>query len=346
LDNAIKRLIRARNIIFFTLITVIVVTVIIKSGYFNPQLFRQIQTGWFLISFAIFGLFWCIEAYMLKLAIEFGRPRLGLPKYFKNVFIGQLFNGITPFASGGQAAQIYHLHKSGIPGGEGASALFINFLVYQSSLTIYGIFFLLSKFSFFQAILNEYLYLIFLGFSINTGVVIFLIALFFWKSSIKKMLFQLIRITPFIREDAKGKLSKKFIAFMKDFSESVDLLKRRKGVFTKLFTLNLVKLTSLHSIPFFIAKSLGVHNLDIVNVIAASAFLMMITSFVPVPGAVGGAEGGFYFIFSPFFTGERAVAIMVLWRFMTYYLAMLIGVFLFVWFLLNIHKASAAIREV
>jgi uncharacterized protein (TIRG00374 family) len=148
-----------------------------------------------------------------------------------------------------------------------------------------------------------------------------------------------------MKEKTKGKLSKKFIAFMKDFSESVDLLKRRKGVFTKLFTLNMIKLTSLYSIPFFIAKSLGVPSLDIVNVIAASAFLMMITSFVPVPGAGGGAEGGFYFIFSPFFTGEKAVAIMVLWRLMTYYLAMIIGAFLFVWFLLNIYKTSAAIRE-
>jgi uncharacterized protein (TIRG00374 family) len=210
---------------------------------------------------------------------------------------------------------------------------------------MYGILFLLSKFSFFEAILNKFFYVIFLGFSINTGVVIFLIALFFWKSSIKKMLFQLINITPFIRKETKGKLSKKFVSFMKEFSESVDMLKRRKGIFSKLFTLNMIKLTCLYSIPSFIAKSLGVHSLDIVNVIAASAFLMMITSFVPIPGASGGAEGGFYFIFSPFFTGEKAVCIMVLWRFITYYFAMIIGVFLFAWFLLNIQKALLAEQE-
>jgi uncharacterized protein (TIRG00374 family) len=51
----------------------------------------------------------------------------------------------------------------------------------------------------------------------------------------------------------------------------------------------------------------------------------MITSFVPVPGASGAAEGGFYLFFKNFFSPSTLAGAVIMWRIMTYYMNIFIG---------------------
>ena len=48
--------------------------------------------------------------------------------------IEALFNGITPFASGGQPAQLFALLQSGVDAGRATSILLMKFVVYQSMI--------------------------------------------------------------------------------------------------------------------------------------------------------------------------------------------------------------------
>ena len=52
---------------------------------------------------------------------------------------------------------------------------------------------------------------------------------------------------------------------------------------------------------------------------------MTIGSFVPVPGGTGGIEYGFVFFFSYLIRGPVVNAIMLIWRFVSYYLGMIFG---------------------
>ena len=59
--------------------------------------------------------------------------------------------------------------------------------------------------------------------------------------------------------------------------------------------------------------------------IAAQVFLTMFMSFIPLPGAAGGAEGGFCMIFGLFFKANTIIPALFLWRVITYYSCIGVG---------------------
>ncbi len=52
---------------------------------------------------------------------------------------------------------------------------------------------------------------------------------------------------------------------------------------------------------------------------------MLIGSFVPIPGGSGGLEYGFIVFYGNYIGGPKLTAIMLLWRFVTYYFGMIVG---------------------
>ena len=61
------------------------------------------------------------------------------------------------------------------------------------------------------------------------------------------------------------------------------------------------QLTAFFLVPYCVLMALGVQGLQVGDVVASAAFILMISSFVPLPGASGGAEGSFYVFFQMFF---------------------------------------------
>ena len=59
--------------------------------------------------------------------------------------------------------------------------------------------------------------------------------------------------------------------------------------------------------------------------IITSAYVMLIGSFVPIPGGSGGLEYGFIAFYGNYIKGTTLKSIMLLWRFITYYLGMILG---------------------
>ena len=60
---------------------------------------------------------------------------------------------------------------------------------------------------------------------------------------------------------------------------------------------------------------------------------MLIGSFIPIPGATGGIEYAFTQFYGVFILGANLTLVMLLWRFLTYYVGVTIG-----GILLNIRK--------
>jgi uncharacterized membrane protein YbhN (UPF0104 family) len=54
-------------------------------------------------------------------------------------------------------------------------------------------------------------------------------------------------------------------------------------------------------------------------------------AIIPLPGAEGGAEGGFYLIYSLFFQSGTIITAIFIWRILTYYSVIALGsIFTFV----------------
>ena len=123
-------------------------------------------------------------------------------------------------------------------------------------------------------------------------------------------------------EETSSKIERK----LENFRVELNLLQKNKPILLKSIGLNVLKLTVLYSIPFFCSLAMNVplswkHFFDLIGI---TAFVYLISDFVPLPGASGGSEGSF-FILLRYFLKNATSATLLVWRFATYYAGLIIG---------------------
>lgn len=109
------------------------------------------------------------------------------------------------------------------------------------------------------------------------------------------------------------------------FYEGFQLARKNAVVMAEMFLLSLLQLTVFFLIPYFLCLAFGQTHVSLFQVVAAQAFVTMVTSFVPLPGAAGGAEISFVTFFAIFMRGSNLNLSMLLWRMLTFYAPILIG---------------------
>lgn len=236
------------------------------------------------------------------------------------------FHGITPFAGGGQPMEIYFLHKEGIPVTKATNITLQNFIVYQIALIITGLIALIYN-HIFNVFPNDSLikYLVVLGFTINTLVLVVTFILSFGKKTnkfiIEKGIHFLAKIK-IIKEEKKTQ--EKCQKYLQSFHDNAIELKKNKKIVAFMVLINIIGLMTMYSMPYPILRGMGI-NINIFKVITAIAYVMIIGSFVPIPGGTGGIEYSFIFFFQYLISGSILHAAMLVWRLISYYLGMIFG---------------------
>lgn len=288
--------------------------------------FSAIKLSWVLMAIGAIVLYWILESGVLHIVIK----KLYRPQHFsssiRTSMVGQFYNCITPFASGGQPMQAYSLVKSGVPLGAAGSALLIKFIVYQFTLTVYSLVLLLIFWNFFAARVSGLATLSAVGFLINFAVMAGLLCIGFAKKFTAKAAAGLIRLL------AKLKLVKHPEEKIQSAQEELErfyqgfrLAGKNKAAVLQMIALSAVQLTAFFLIPYFLCVAFGSRGVSPLHVIAAQAFVTMVTSFVPLPGAAGGAEISFVTFFAIFVKGNVLNLSMLLWRILTFYFPIIFG---------------------
>lgn len=120
------------------------ILVIVLIGVLDPEIkeidkaFNSVRLSWLVGGVAFMVLYWIMDGIILNYTINCIHKQKYFWKSFKVAVIGQYYNAVTPFASGGQPAQVYYMAKMGVSGGSASSILIIKFLVYQVVLSLYG----------------------------------------------------------------------------------------------------------------------------------------------------------------------------------------------------------------
>ncbi len=250
---------------------------------------------------------------------------------FKNSYlltlIGQFLNGITPFSSGGQPFQVYLLKKQGVRITDSTNVMIKDFIAFQMALIIMGIFAILFNFK-FNIISNESAlsWLIFVGFGINIIVLLFLFFLSCAKKTGKKLVNSFLNFLFKFKFMVKFKEKKeKLLLSLDHFYETSATIKNGKLRLFNGIIYNLIHLVLLYLIPMIIFMALGDYNVTPLESVVATSFVMLIGNFIPIPGATGGIEYSFIKFFGCFSSGALLSGAMLLWRFVTYFLPMVIG---------------------
>ena len=73
-----------------------------------------------------------------------------------------------------------------------------------------------------------------------------------------------------------------------------------------------------------IYRSFNLTGANPADMITAQAFVTMVSSFMPLPGGSGAAEGSFYVFFKLFFTENIIKSAILIWRIITYFMNVIV----------------------
>ena len=291
------------------------------------NVFPNLNPYWLAFAFVSMFLTWFLDSLVLGYIIyTIESKKFSRFLTFKLTMVGQFFSSITPLGVGGQPMQILYLTKYGVPAGSAVSILVKKFLTYQITMVFYSALVIITKFNMFSAKIPGFIALSLIGFLSQCFIVILLILFYINKNFTYKIIsaFSCLLFKFKIIKNPNS-FNKKMEKQLNLFVESNDAFRGNKSLNAKLYVVTFLQFTFLFSIPFFIFKSFNFNGLPIVNMVSTQAFVSMISSYTPLPGAAGVTEGSFITLFKDFF-GEDFVAIaMLLCRLITYYFNIIIG---------------------
>ena len=242
-------------------------------------------------------------------------------KAFKYTCIGNFFSAITPAATGGQPVEVYYMTKDGISTSNGTLAMLLQLCGYQiSTIGLSIICAILNSSLLKDGIIWFYL----LGISINGVALIFMLLSTFNEKMLYKLRDFLVKIMNKFNVKNKDKKIEKLDEEVKRYEESAKFIRTHKIVFVKSVLRVLVQICLFHSIPYFIYRSFGLNSLNFFQLFSMQAVLYTTVSGIPLPGAIGVSESLFLKIFGIAFGKTLLSGAMLLYRFVSFYLYIMI----------------------
>lgn len=113
-------------------------------------------------------MYWFLESVSLHLMIRHIHSGRSFSRTVRVAMIGQLYNAITPFASGGQPMQIYEMTvNDGIDAGKASAIIARRSLVFQFCVTLFSVVSIIYGYSFFSANIPQFSILTIIGVGLN-----------------------------------------------------------------------------------------------------------------------------------------------------------------------------------
>lgn len=323
---------KSKKILNFVLLlsfTIIVMYFMLKDD-FNATINQilSINLFWLFVAIVFLVLYWVINSVILFKIIKRYNPNYKYKKSLRLQIITQFFNAVTPFSTGGQPFEIYMLKKDGFTFSESTTIIMQQFILYQTALVSAGALAVLYNWTFDIFPKNEILKgFVLLGFLINAFVLITLFVLAYWKKLdhfVIKVGINILSALHLVKN--KQEKIEKWKERIEEFNKGSKLLTKNKKEFFYLLFLSFLELVVLYLIPCFVLYGMGDYtSVSLINAFVASAYVMLIGSFVPIPGGTGGIEYGFAQFFGYFIKGPVLSAVLIVWRFVTYYFGLIVG---------------------
>ncbi len=338
------------NLIFLTLLTILVVVLLLSMGEIQKIGERLSNIGenyvWLLAAIGLiiaYFILWpfsqCIYGKALKIKATFGESFLiGSSEHF--------YNGITPFAAGGQPFQVYSYTKRKVTTAQATGVIlasFVTFMMVTNAFAIVSLFFWQDIWNGLVTLNMQWvIWVALIGFVINFAVLLFMIALGTNKG-IRNLLVKLLTKFAYwkIFHNEKHKLLCKFGNFLVKQIPNFELYCSNAQIaFKETWThklatvfailIKIICMACYYAVPFFLIKAVGIDiGWDkIPLVLFSTSFAITSVVWMPTPGGTGGIEFAFQFVIAAVIgstTQDDATAVCLLWRLVTFYLIIIIS---------------------
>lgn len=297
------------------------------------EIVMRLRWEWLALAIVASGATFLLEGFTLNLFCRHVCPWWSFGRSFSVGMTGLFYSAITPFSTGGQPMQIYAMNKMGLDTGKAGSIIAMKTLVYQVVMVLCSLVLVSTQLGFFQTNISNFSFVTVIGLLSNSAFIAAVLTFTVSARGTDRALRFVLRLLYRMRIVRRPiQRYQRIHAQLSMFHKSAGIMGRSFKLYftTALLTAVQITVNSLISYFIYLSFALPVESVSAVTMVAAQVFVSMVSAFVPLPGASGGAEGSFVIFFNKFF-GHDVVPAMFLWRILTYYVNIALGGFFSVW---------------
>lgn len=239
---------------------------------------------------------------------------------------GQFYSAITPSASGGQPMQVLRLRQKGVPVGMGTACISAKFMGFQTGFVSLGLVLALTHLRYLNAQLYGWRWLVALGYVTNMTLVLAVLLTIPKLGIVDRLAGALIRLghrLHLVRDP--GNALKRFDHMIEEYREALLALWKQPLDALVIYLLSLCQVVCYMSVVICVYHAFRLSGTDAVTLLTVQLQLFVAAAFIPLPGSAGAQESGFFFFFHGIFPEAQMTAAILIWRFFTYYLLLLLG---------------------
>ena len=338
------------NIMMVVLLAIFVVIVILSNEDINQiwETVKSVDYGYLNLAFAMLAVYIVLYSVSLILITKSTKEKVKVANLFCISSSEFFFNGVTPFSMGGQPLQTLAFNQVGVKLSKSTGVLLMNFVCSQIAIMIFSLLSLIF-FNDLAAHSGHIVWLYVVGFAINFTILFIFFGLGFSKRIRRFIVWVGNKILGLRMFKKFPKAKDNFERYCIDAQKTFKLILEHKFTFVVCVISKLLAFAVYYMIPFVVLRSLGVDikaNM-IFYVMCMTSFSIIMTSFIPTPGATGGIE----FAFKDIFTGIAGVTApiaatgVLIWRIITYYVLMLISLVIYTLYTQLPHSAMKRYKE-
>lgn len=327
IKSLINKIILGLAITIFILLLIIFLTTDINE---IENAFKQIHVGYLFAAIGLTFLYFLLYPLTLCLLAKVKKCKINMLDTYLIGNTEHFFNGITPFATGGQPFQVYSFSRLGVKASASTGILIMNFIIHMFVTNIFALLSLAIYPKLISAVGNL-LPMVIIGFVMNflSFAIVILLA-----SSKKVANFLVLLLTKLGKIKFLSKLINPTIPGFKKYCEDTQSafkeLFKHKWTALACFFVRSITMFVYYAITFYILRAfnIAVSYSDLFFVICGTAFAITACVFIPTPGGSGGIEFAFTSIFvfiASGITKDFGASGMLLWRILTYYGLMLLS---------------------
>lgn len=322
---------RTKKILNFALIfgTLLIVMLIGFSGQEMGDAItalRSIGPGWIVLCVLSWAGYILMDAFSTWFFLRRQGYRIGLVYSLFVAITGIYYSNVTPGATGGQPMQVYYLKKRGVPIGIGTSTLTVKFFSFQFMLAVLGTVLWIGYRDFIARQVGSSMWILVVGYVYNLFSVGVVLLMAVNKNLVRSLLHLVVRLVAKLRliKDPDA-VRTKAEDVLETFHASVMMLARRPLDVVVQLLFGALQLLSLMAVIPFVYQAFSLAGQSYGQLTALGIMLYTSAAYTPLPGASGAQEGIFALYFAQVFPDGIRVMALLLWRFFTYYLSLLVG---------------------
>lgn len=164
------------NIFIVTSLTIVALWFALKDNYQEVITMISGMKSYWLVLILFWGIMYsCISGYVLTIFTRKNKKDYRFREGLSNYLVGFFFSSITPSSTGGQFAQAYIFKKQKIKLSDGASILWGDFIIFQTTLMIYVTILFFLRYSYYVEIMGGILLVFILaGYGVNLAIIVVL----------------------------------------------------------------------------------------------------------------------------------------------------------------------------